>query len=100
MKCSPRFLATLVCSVVLSVPACGTLEKAGANQTSQLTDVHQGRLVATDSQVLTIPIEQNSWGGEGNHPVAEPQIAVKKHLPYGGCRPIPTFILCFMPCCF
>lgn len=97
MKCSPRFLATLVCLVVLSVPACSTLEKA--NQSPKLTEVNQGRLVATESQVSTTPINPNSWGGEVKHPVAEPEIAVKKHLPYRGCRPIPPLISCFMPCC-
>ena len=98
MKCSPRFLATLVCLVVLSVPACARLEKA--NQSPKLTEVNQGRLVATESQVSETPIEPQSKGGEGIHPVAEPEIAVIKPLPYRGCRPIPPLINCFMPCCF
>ena len=100
MKRSPRFLATLVCWVVLSVPGCSTLEKTDANQSPKLTEVHQARLVAKKAQVSATPIEPNFKGGEVIHPVAEPEIAVMKHLPYRGCRPIPALVLCFMPCCF
>jgi hypothetical protein len=99
MKNSSRFLATFMCSVVLSVPACGTLEKSGANQSSQLPEVHQGRLAVAEPKVSAISIEPSSWGSEGNHPVAQPKLVVKRHLPYWECQRIPTYIHCFMPCC-
>lgn len=100
MKRSPRFLATLVCLLVLSVPGCSTLDKADANQLPKLTEVHQARGVATEAQVSATPIEPHFKSGEVIHSVAEPEIAVMEHLPYRGCRPIPALILCFMPCCF
>ena len=101
MKCSPRFLATLVCSVVLSVPACSTLDKSGTNQSSQATAVRQ-----IDPQLAESPVPSTQIHANPAAPTAgsyRPWTPPPPRMPLSMAdrvRKLNSLITCFMPDCF
>ena len=101
MKSLPRCLSILVCSVVLSAPACSTLEKPRTNQQPQLKAVHQVTSLPKESQIpatqITVDATVAATGSQ------RPWPPTATHFPLSiadRVKNLNSLITCFMPDCF